>query len=72
MLPILEYILMLVYWILSFFIFMIIFREENLSNILHTIFFALYTAVPSNITDVNNPNYTEGIYYEFTPFKIFQ
>ena len=69
---ILEYILMLVYWIVSFLIFLIIFRKENLSNILHTIFFALYTAVPSNITDVNDPNYTGGIYYEFTPFKIFK
>ena len=68
---ILEYMLMLVYWIVSFIIFLMIFRKEQLSTIMYTIFFALFTAVPNNITDINDPNYTGGVNYIFTPFKLF-
>ena len=65
---ILEYILMLVYWIFCFINFMIIFRKNRLIYILDTTFF---TAVPNDITDINDPNYTGGINYIFTPFKLF-
>ena len=67
----LEYILMLVYWIVSFFIFLMLFREEQFKGIMYTIATTLYTVVPNNITDINDPNYTGGINYIFTPFKLF-
>ena len=65
---ILEYILMLVYWIVSFIFFLMIFRKEQFLNAMYTIFF---TAVPNDITDINDPNYTGGVNYIFTPFKLF-
>ena len=65
---ILEYILMLVYWISCFIFFLMIFRKEQLVDIMYTIFF---TAVPNDITDINDPNYTGGVNYIFTPFKLF-
>jgi len=71
MLDILEYMLMLVYWIVSLIIFLMIFRKEQLSTIMYTIFFALFTVVPNDITDINDPNYTGGVNYIFTPFKLF-
>jgi len=38
---------------------------------MYTIFFALFTVVPNDITDINDPNYTGGVNYIFTPFKLF-
>ncbi len=68
---ILEYILMLVYWIVSFIIFLMLFRKEQFKYIIYTIANALYTVVPNDITDINDPNYTGGVNYIFTPFKLF-
>ena len=71
MLDILEYMLMLVYWIVSLIIFLMIFRKEQLSTIMYTIANTLFTVVPNDITDINDPNYTGGVNYIFTPFKLF-
>ena len=62
---------MLVYWIVSFIFFLMIFRKEQFLNAMYTIANTLFTAVPSNIRDINDPNYTGGINYIFTPFKLF-
>ena len=53
---ILEYILMLVYWIICFLSFLMIFRKEQFTGIMYTIANTLFTAVPNDITDVNNLN----------------
>ena len=67
---ILEYILMLVYWIICFLSFLMLFRKEQFTGIIYTLANTLYTAVPNDITDINNPNYTGGVNYIFTPFKL--
>ena len=53
---ILEYMLMLVYWIVSFLSFLMLFRKEQFLNAMYTIANTLFTAVPSNITDINDLN----------------
>ena len=68
---ILEYILMLVYWIISFLSFLMLFKKEQLSTIMYTIANTLFTVVPNDITDINDSNYTGGVNYIFTPFKLF-